>query len=70
MWHGRKKLWLNDHLPSPPLWTDEDLKGFLMNPSWESFSNRSHKIILTILLEVKKGFNNKKNLIIVIICRQ
>lgn len=62
MWHGRKKFWLNGHLPSTPLWIDEDLKGFLMNPSWESFINESHKIILIILVDVKKGLNNKKNL--------
>lgn len=61
MWHGRKKFWLNGHLPSTLLWIDEDLKGFLMNPSWESFINESHKIILIILVDVKKGLNNKKN---------
>lgn len=50
---GKKVVAQQPPIP-PSLWTDVDLKGFIINPSWESSINGPHKIILTILSDGKK----------------
>ena len=57
MWYGREKSCSSIATYPPP---SMDLKGFIINPSWESPINGPLKIILTILSDGKKVLTIRK----------